>query len=389
MANGSIDATLIVGHPSDEARQLRQLLLALLLAAPATLLLAALGGYWLAARAMRPVRLIGRAAEAIGATDLSRRLRLPHRDELGELAASLDRMLDRLEGAFARQRQFTADASHELRTPLTIVALEADYALAAPRAPEEYARALTAIRVEAAAMARLVNELLILARADAGQLALAREPLDLSDLALIAVERLAPLARGRGVVLAAGDLPELSISGDRAYLLQMLANLVENAIKYTAGHGRRVCVSTGAQGIAHAWVRVADDGPGIAPEHLPHLFERFYRADPSRARSPDEGNAGCAPGGSGLGLAIVRWVARAHGGDVLVRSAAGQGTTVEVCLPRAGGEADGALASGTTDITAADTLPIAARLALSLRSLARHARTPHASGTMHRTRGDS
>jgi signal transduction histidine kinase len=331
---------LVIAQPDDTAAELRQLRLTLLLAAPATLLIAAGGGYWLATRAMRPVRLISRAAGEIEASDLSRRLRLPGRDELGELAATFDHMLDRLEAAFTRQRQFTADASHELRTPLTIVDLEVTRALASRRTPEEYARALAIIQTENARMARLVGDLLVLARADAGRAILQRDGLDLSDLALEVVERLAPLARQRGVTLTTGTLPELPIAGDRVYLTQLLTNLVENGIIYTSGHGMRVCIETGqcrTADHAAAWVRVVDDGPGIAAEHLPQLFDRFYRVD--HARSRDEGAVGIiagSPGGSGLGLAIVRWVAEAHGGEVGVRSTPGQGTTFEVRLPLAG-----------------------------------------------------
>src|SRR5439155_23016973 len=140
-----------------------------LLAAPGTLLVAAAGGYWLAARAMRPVQVIARTAREIGETDLSRRLKLPGRDELGQLAATFDRMLDRLEAAFTRQRQFTADASHELRTPLSIVDLEATRALGHDLTPQEYQQTITTIQQENRHMTRLVNDLLMLARADAGQ----------------------------------------------------------------------------------------------------------------------------------------------------------------------------------------------------------------------------
>ena len=335
-------ATLIVGRISDPTHLLSALVPGLLIAGPLTLLLAALGGYWLATRALRPVRLITRAAEEIEETDLSRRLHLKSRDELGALAATFDRMLARLEAAFARQRQFTGDASHELRTPLSIVAAEAERALAAQRSPDEYRRALEVIQSENAYMARLVEHLLTLARADAGQLRARDEPLDLSDVALEVVERLAPLARERGVVLSTGALPELRVRGDRAALSLALGNLVENAIKYS-GHaerpgGGRVCVETGAADRDHgrlvAWARVEDDGPGIAAEHLPHLFERFYRAD--AARACDDSNSAGSDGaleGSGLGLAIAHEIAIAHGGTIGVRSVVGCGAVFTLELP--------------------------------------------------------
>lgn len=328
--------TLVVGRPDSAAAQLHRLLLTLLLAAPLTLLIASAGGYWLAARAMRPVRRIAATVREISGSDLSRRVELRTGDELGELAATFDQMLDRLEGAFRRQRQFTSDASHELRTPLTIVRLELARALADPALSPETARALVNVGAENDYMAGLVDDLLLLARADSGRVVLRREMLDLSDLALGVVERLAPLARERGLRLVVGALPELPITGDRVYLTQMLANIVENGIKYTAGWGSRVTIEGGASSHAdpHAWVRVGDDGPGIAPEHLPHLFERFYRVDAARVRD-DSGTAPrvAATSGTGLGLAIVDWIVHAHDGEVRITSHSGEGTTVEVQLP--------------------------------------------------------
>ncbi|MGN6673554.1 MAG: sensor histidine kinase [Thermomicrobiales bacterium] len=328
-------AVLIVGQPDDTQAQLRQLALTLLLAAPATLLIAAVGGYWLASRALRPVRAITRTAREIGASDLSRRLRLRGHDELGQLAATFDGMLDRLEAAFARQRQFTSDASHELRTPLTIVNLEVEHALNSPRTTAEYLQALTTIQVENERMTRLVNDLLTLARADVGRAVLKREPLDLSDLALEVVERVAPLAHQHHLALITGALPELPVAGDRLYLTQMLTNIVENAIKYTAGSGSQVSIEAGSrpsQNGSLGWVRVTDNGPGIAAAHLAHLFDRFYRVD--QARSQDHDAAGAdVPVGSGLGLAIVQWVAQTHGGEVVVLSTPDQGATFEVRLP--------------------------------------------------------
>lgn len=345
---GSGSRILVVASLFDPNQQVRALVPALLIGGPLTLIVAAVGGYWLATRAMRPVRLLTRTAREIGERDLDRRLNLKSRDELGELARTFDGMLDRLQAAFARQRQFTADASHELRTPLTIVDLEVTQALAQRSTPEEYARVLAIVQSENAYMARLVGDLLTLARADAGQATLRMEPLDLSDVALEVVERLAPLAWQAGLHLAAGDLPELSIYGDRASLMQALGNLVENAIKYTAGTGSRVEVSAGRAseaGREWAWVRVVDDGPGIAPEHLPHLCERFYRVDTARVRASD-GGEGSAPEGSGLGLAIVEWAARAHSGELRIRSGVNAGSAFALWLPLASSPQSVVLAEG-------------------------------------------
>ncbi len=331
--------TLIVGVPDRAPAQLHRLLATLLIAAPITLVIAAAGGFWLASRAMRPVRLIAGTARSIGATDLSQRLNLPNRDELGDLAATFDQMLDRLEAAFQRQRRFTSDAGHELRTPLTIVQLELEHARTGSSLSPDVMRALNIIQGENEHMSRLVNDLLILARADSGRAVLGHERLDLSELALNAVERLGALAREQHIALELGDLPDLCVAGDATYLTQMLINVIENAIRYTSGYGHSVRIATGdraASGKPTAWVRVTDDGPGIASEHLPHLFERFYRVDESRQDIALNGDQpGFERGGSGLGLSIVRWVAQSHGGDVRIESEVGQGSSVEIWLPLA------------------------------------------------------
>ena len=330
---------MVLGRPVDPNGQLPSLLVTLLLGSIATLAIAIAGGYWLAGRAMAPVRTITRTARSIGETDLNKRLKLGTKDELGELADTFDAMLSRLQAAFDRQRQFTADASHELRTPLTIVGLEADQALSRHRSSEDYERAFMVIKSENEFMARLVNDLLTLARMDAGQTQLRMEPLDLSDIALDVVERLSSLAKRSDVAIDLGELPEVSIKGDRQYLNQMLTNLVENAIKYAGGRGHRVRVETGSRSNAtgaFGWVRVEDDGPGIPAEHLHHLFDRFYRVDKARARQQDENpqtDEEKAPDGSGLGLSIVQWIAQAHSGKVDVHSEPGKGSCFEVELP--------------------------------------------------------
>jgi heavy metal sensor kinase len=318
---------IILGGPLDPDEQMKGLLTTLLLGSLATLAIAIGGGFWLADRAMRPVRTITHAARSISETDLSRRINLDSKDELGELANTFDNMLARLQAAFERQRQFVADASHELRTPLTIVNLETSRALAAHRSPQEYERALRVIHSENEFMSHLVNDLLTLARMDNGQIPLEKKPLDLSDVAVDAIDRLSPLAARNHVQLDTGDLPEARILGDRQSLLQMISNLIENAIKYTDGNDKRVCIETGTTD-GYAWVRVSDNGPGIASEHLPHLFDRFYRADKARTRSTDEDTE--SPTGSGLGLSIIQWIAQAHGGEVHVESTPGNGSSFEV-----------------------------------------------------------
>jgi len=317
------NSLIILGSPFDPYNLNGRLLFSLFFGSMLTLVVALGGGWWLAHRAMRPVHVITQTARAISETDLSRRLNLKTKDELGELANTFDAMLARLQAAFERQRQFIADASHELRTPLTIVNLETSRALSARRTPQEYQRAMNVIHSENEFMTHLVNDLLVLARIDSGQSAIQKEQLDLSDIALEAVERLSHLAEQKQVRLETGDLPELSMPGDRQLLIQMMSNLIENGIKYTAGEDRRVKVETGA-GVDYVWARVSDNGPGIPSEHLSHLFDRFYQADKARTQNAEDESSG-----SGLGLAIVQSIAQIHGGEVRVQSAPGEGTVFE------------------------------------------------------------
>lgn len=329
-------ALLVVGIPSDASNWLGDLFSVLAIALPFMLLLASSGGYWLAGRAMRPVQVITRTAQQISETDLHRRLKLKQRDELGELAATFDRMLDRLEAAFSLQRQFTADASHELRTPLSIVDLEATRALARELTSQEYQQSLTAIQQENRHMTRLVNDLLVLARADVGQSKIKHEEVDLSEVVIDTVERLATLAQQAETVIKLAPLPELTILGDRVSLVQLLTNIIENALKYGSDNGTTVDITLQQQHRqAQAWavVSVSDDGPGIAKEHLPHLFERFYRVNHSRTHSQELLPDHEQPAGNGLGLSIAQWIAQAHGGEIQVRSTPGQGSTFVIFLP--------------------------------------------------------
>jgi len=328
-------ASLLVGLPRPHSISLLEIWL---FHGTLALLVAAIGGYWLAGKALRPVKMITRTANEISATDLRRRLHLQSRDEFGELAATFDHMLARLEAAFKRQAQFTADASHELRTPLTIIDLEINRALTQLEQPEAYRHVLEQIQAENEQMTATVNSLLLLARADTGQMTLDLQEVDLSDIALASVERLLPLARQSQVTLATGDLPEVLVRGDPQYLGQMMTNLIENGIKYSSGIGKRVHIELACEQERWGVVRVQDDGPGISNDHLPYLFERFYRVDKARSRrqkgpalssKPGYGE----PGGSGLGLSIVQWIVQAHGGEIRVESKIGAGTLFEVRLP--------------------------------------------------------
>jgi two-component system OmpR family sensor kinase len=337
LQNGQVSGYLLLGVPLDANNQLGRLLVSLILGNLFTLAIALTGGFWLADRAMRPVRTITQTARQISETDLHKRLNLKGRDELAELGHTFDAMLSRLQAAFERQRQFTADASHELRTPLTIIDLESSRGLANHRSADEYERILGNIQAENRFMIRLVNNLLALARMDAGQVKLTMEPLDLGELTSEVIERLQPVAAAQGVELMVGNLPETPVQGDPATLSQMLTNLVENAIKYSASVSNpKVEISVGQReekGNPQAWVKVRDNGIGISLEHQAHIFDRFYQAEESRSRLSPPDESGQESSGTGLGLAIAQWIAKAHQGEIRVESSLGGGSTFEVLLP--------------------------------------------------------
>ena len=319
--------------------QVNKLLALLLLAAPALLAVATAGGVFLAGRALAPIDRITRTARAIEAGNLAGRLGLaPRDDEVGRLAATFDSMLDRLERAFvqqeragAQQRQFAADASHELRTPLTIIKGDLDVLLRRQRSAEEYEEVVRDVDEEVTRLGGLVEDLLTLARADSGQAELAREFVYLDALVDETAAGVRRLAEAKGVVVETRLAPDIAVVGDPVRLRQLVVNLLGNAVKYTPTTGR-VRVTLGAVA-DQARLDVADSGIGIAPEDLPHVFDRFFRADKARAR---------AEGGTGLGLAIARWCAETHGGRIDVRSRPGEGSVFTVWLPLALADDDGA-----------------------------------------------
>ncbi len=333
MRHDMLEGFMILGSPSPLPSQLGRLMASLLLGSLGTLVLAFIGGLWLADRAMRPVRSITQTAQTISETDLNRRLNLPGRDELAQLGGTFDSMLSRLQKAFDRQRRFVADASHELRTPLTIINLEVGRVLSGRRRTEEYQHALEVVDLESTRMTRLVNDLMTLARMDSGQTILQTDELDLSEVAVEAYERMQPLAERREIAMDIGEMQELPIRGDRQYLIQMISNLIENAVKYSQPHGHvRIeteAVTSGDSPLA--LLRVSDTGPGIPAEHIPHLLERFYRVDSSRSRDPLEDSS--SPTGTGLGLSIVAWIVEGHKGHITIKSEPGQGTEFEVTFP--------------------------------------------------------
>jgi heavy metal sensor kinase len=321
---GQITGALEVGRAAgDVVDTLATLLLVLAVAYPITLVAASFGGVFLASRALSPIDGLTRLARRITAEDLSQRLnmRLPD-DEVGRLARTFDDMIARLEDAFRRQRQFTADASHELRTPLTAVKGQVEVALQKERSPEAYRQVLQAVNEEVERLIRLVGSLLTLARADAGQIPVAFETVNLGGVVAGAVEQVHPAASQRGVELKVVSSPAVTLQADEDLLLQLLLNLLDNAIKYTPAGGQ-VTVGWNVRGRqVELWI--GDTGIGIADEHLPRLFDRFYRVDKARSR---------AEGGTGLGLSICRWIAEVHGGSISVESTPGQGSTFTIRLP--------------------------------------------------------
>ena len=325
--DGRIVGTLEVGQSEDDVADiLGALMLIMGVAYPVTLLVAILGGVFLAGRALSPVDHITRLARRISADHLDQRLnlQLPD-DEVGRLARTFDEMIARLDDAFRLQRQFTADASHELRTPLTVMKGQIDVALQKEREPEAYRQVLREVNDEVDRMIRLAGSMLALARADAGEISLALESVSIVDLVSGAVEQVTPMSNQRDVELRQVSGDDVSVWADEDLLLQLLLNLLDNAIKYTPGGGQVTASWSSYDGQVELSVR--DTGVGIPDEHIPHLFDRFYRVDQARGR---------AESGVGLGLAISRWIAEAHGGSIHVVSTPGKGSTLTVRLPKAG-----------------------------------------------------
>jgi heavy metal sensor kinase len=295
--------------------RLRALLLA---CTPIVILIAASGAYWLSRRALKPVTAIIDAAQTISIDNLSRRLAVPQTgDELQRLSETWNAVLARLEGAVNRLSQFTADASHELRTPLAIIRATAELAARKSRSPESYRAALQEVVAESDRMAQLVEDLLFLARCDAGAGEMAHTSLDLTAIVNEACATIAPLAASKDIQVTT-NLAPVTTEGNEAALRRLTLVLVDNAIKYTPGGGH-VQVELDTHRLT-----VTDTGIGIEPESLPHIFERFYQADPSRSNS-----------GYGLGLAQAQSIAVRHGAQIHVTSKPGKGSVFEVAFPEA------------------------------------------------------
>lgn len=298
----------------------------LLMFAPALLVVAALVGHWLSRRALAPVDALVQTARNISGTNLSGRLtKLETGDELQRLSDTMNEMLDRIEFAFRRITQFTADASHELRTPVSLIRTESELALRRPRTEAEYKESLDHILFEAERTTTLIERLLELARADSGREAVEIQPMDLRQTLESIVAHWQQVSAARDLEFSANTGAEATfVMGDEALLRRMTEILLDNAFKYTPSPG---CVRlTLEQKAESAWITVQDSGVGIAAEDQDKIFERFYRVDKARSR---------AQGGTGLGLAIAQWIVAQHHGKITVESRPGQGATFRVELPLA------------------------------------------------------
>ena len=322
-ADSAIVGILVVAQPLREINRTIQLLgISLTLSSLIALLAALRGGAWLAERALVPVgQVAATARQIVRAEDLAQRVPAAQgSDELAQLTATVNEMLERLELLFSSQRRFVADVSHELRTPLT--AMRGNLELlrrTSQHAPAEIGPSLAAMEREVNRLVRMSSDLLLLAQADSG-VHLRSEPVALDELVLEVVRDLAPLAQGLALRPAIAE--QVEVMGDRDRLKQALLNMAANALQHTPPGGS-VTLAVARAG-SHARLEVRDTGVGIDSEALPYVFERFFRADRARSR---------AAGGAGLGLAIVKWVAEAHGGGVNVQSTPGQGSTFSLWLP--------------------------------------------------------
>jgi heavy metal sensor kinase len=304
---------------------LKQFLLMAIFVVPVGLAVAALASWWMAGRALQPVKLLTRTAKQIGISDLDRRLPLRGTgDELDNLSSTFNDMFARLSKAIGEMKQFTASISHELRTPLTALRGEAEVMMLEAHSVEEYRRMLASHLEEYDRLARLINRLLTLARAESGDIHMSPERIDLGALARYLVEQLETVAAAKRVVLRIESDEAVFVEADREWIETAILNLMDNAIKYTQEGGSVTLVASN-----HAYERtleIRDTGIGMKPDALPHIFERFYREDASRNGSSE---------GAGLGLSLVQWIVQQHNARIAVRSEPGAGSSFTIHFPPA------------------------------------------------------
>jgi signal transduction histidine kinase len=291
---------------------------------PLLVVLASLLGYWLSGRALAPVSRIIESAERVGVRNLSRRLEVPRaKDELRRLTEQVNAMLDRIEASVKRITQFTADASHDLRTPLALIRTSAELALRRPRTDSEYRDALARILATSEETSELIEQLLMLARADANVAQMKLEPTNLYPVLHAVGQKAKVLASGKGLTFTESIPPHRPVLlANEAALERLFMSVLDNAVKYTPAGGH-LSIDLSLQD-GQAVIEVNDTGIGIAEKDLPHVFERFYRADHVRSRETR---------GSGLGLSIAKWIAESHNGSIELFSHPGHGTKVTIRLP--------------------------------------------------------
>jgi heavy metal sensor kinase len=322
---GGRSVVLRVSRSEERLReQLSEVLKVLVLGLPLVIVLAGLGGYVLARRALAPIDHLAIEARRVTAERLHERVSVPNQhDEIGRLAAVINDTFARLESSFDKLRRFTADASHELRTPLAVIRGIGEAGLVETRTPGEYKEAIGSMLEEIDRLTTLVDTLLRLSHGDAGSVHLSREPLDLGQLARDVAASLGVLAEERGQRISIEGAEGLSVRADRLVLREAITNVIDNAIKYSPT-GTSIAVSILADG-NQAVVEVTDQGPGVAAEHRERIFDRFFRVDTARSRDA---------GGTGLGLAIAQWAVEINGGSIRVDAGATGGSVFRISLPR-------------------------------------------------------
>jgi two-component system, OmpR family, sensor kinase len=309
----------------EELEALRQILFSVV---PIGLIVAAIGGWFLARQSLSPVMGMAERARRIGVENISGRLPVVNpRDELGRLAETFNELLDRLGVLLNQQRQFMADASHELRTPVATARTAAGVALQQPhRDEDEYREALSIVEQQTSRLSRIVDDMFTLARADAGSYPVRTTPMYLDEVIDEVVRAARVLASTRSVSIELTSIVSAAFTGDEDLIRRLIVNVLDNAIRHAPVNStvRVECTQTGDRYV----IGITDAGPGIPAEAQPHVFERFFRADTARGRPAN------AASGAGLGLAMARWVARVHNGDVVLRESSGNATTFVISLPK-------------------------------------------------------
>jgi heavy metal sensor kinase len=323
MDNKKVTSVVQVGTSLEDFDEtIRKLLLIIIISIPTSIIVTIVVGYFMAKKALRPVDQIRRAAVKISSSNLDEKIDITgRRDELGRLAETFNAMIGRLKDAFQRINQFSIDVSHELKTPLTILKGETEVALRKEREKDDYQKLLLSNLEEIDRMSCIIDDLLLLSKADTKEIKLNIEEVALRDLIMDVCMNMKVVADKKSVALQISELEDVRLKGDELKLRRMLLNVVENGIKYSHVGGK-VSVSSYVND-GYARIDVKDDGIGISEEDIKYVFDRFYRADRSRKRES----------GSGLGLSISRWIAGAHKGSIEVKSQPAQGSVFTIKLP--------------------------------------------------------